>query len=152
MGGPPPEISFVGKQGTAGLTPRFLLDTHVVVRWLAEPKRLSQDQIRALRGAVRRGEPLALSAVTLLEIAILFAAGGNRLRVPVRELFAALDPGAGFHVVPLDVEIAAEVAALGDMLRDPADRAIVATARVHRLRLVTSDQRIIESKLVPVLE
>lgn len=36
--------------------------------------------------------------------------------------------------------------------RDPADRAIVATARVHRLRLVTSDQRIIESKLVPVIE
>jgi PIN domain nuclease of toxin-antitoxin system len=36
-------------------------------------------------------------------------------------------------------------------LRDPADQAIVATARVHRLKLVTSDQRIIESKLVPVI-
>jgi predicted nucleic acid-binding protein len=30
--------------------------------------------------------------------------------------------------------------------------AIAATARVHRLRLVTSDRRIIESKLVPVVE
>lgn len=152
MGGHPPEFSSARNQGTTGLTPRLLLDTHVVVRWLAEPKRLSQDQIRALRGAVRRGEPLALSAITLLEIAILFGEGGSRLRVAVRELFGALNPGAGFHVVPLDVEVAAEVAALGDMLRDPADRAIVATARVHRLRLVTSDQRIIESKLVPVLE
>jgi PIN domain nuclease of toxin-antitoxin system len=36
-------------------------------------------------------------------------------------------------------------------LRDPADRAIVATARVHKLRLVTSDERIIESELVPVI-
>jgi PIN domain nuclease of toxin-antitoxin system len=36
-------------------------------------------------------------------------------------------------------------------LRDPADRAIVARARVERFRLVTSDQRIIESKLVPVV-
>jgi len=41
---------------------------------------------------------------------------------------------------------------MGNALRDPADRAIVATARVHRLRLVTSDQRIIESKLVLVIE
>jgi len=36
--------------------------------------------------------------------------------------------------------------------RDFADRAIAATARVHRLRLVTSDQRTIESNLVPVVE
>jgi PIN domain nuclease of toxin-antitoxin system len=47
--------------------------------------------------------------------------------------------------------VALDVAALR-VLRDPADRAIAATARVHRLRLVTSDQRIIESKLVPVVE
>lgn len=48
-------------------------------------------------------------------------------------------------------EVALEVAALA-ALKDPADRAIAATARVHRLRLVTSDQRIIESQLVPVVE
>jgi len=124
----------------------------VLVRWLVEPKRLSRDQTRVLRGAIQRGEPLALSAITLLELAVLFGEGGTRLRVPVQELFAAIDAGAGFQVVPLDAEVAAEVAALGDALRDPADRAIVATARVHRLRLVTSDQRIIESKLVSVVE
>ena len=49
------------------------------------------------------------------------------------------------------MEIAGEVAAMGDSLRDPADRAIVATARVHRLKLITSDQRIIESGLVSVI-
>jgi len=74
------------------------------------------------------------------------------LKVPAQELFAALGPGAGFHIVPIDVEIAAEVAAMGGSLRDPSDRAIVATARVHRLRLVTSDRRIVESKLAPVVE
>jgi PIN domain nuclease of toxin-antitoxin system len=41
---------------------------------------------------------------------------------------------------------------MGDALRDPGDRVIVATARVHRLRLLTSDQRIIESALVPVID
>jgi PIN domain nuclease of toxin-antitoxin system len=117
-----------------------------------QPKKLSREQIRVLRGAIRRGEPLAVSAITLLEIAVLFGKGGVQLRVPIEELFAALGSGTGYHVIALDVEIAAEVAGLGDMLRDPADRAIVATARIHRLRLVTSDQRIIESKLVPAVE
>jgi PIN domain nuclease of toxin-antitoxin system len=51
----------------------------------------------------------------------------------------------------LTYEVALDVASLG-VLRDPADRAIAATARVHGLRLVTSDQRISESKLVPVVE
>jgi PIN domain nuclease of toxin-antitoxin system len=51
----------------------------------------------------------------------------------------------------LTYEVALD-AALLSVLRDPSDRAIVATARIHRLRLVTSDQRIVESKLVPVVE
>lgn len=50
------------------------------------------------------------------------------------------------------VEIAREVAAMGDSLKDPNDRVIVATARVRGLRLVTSDERIIDSALVPVVE
>jgi PIN domain nuclease of toxin-antitoxin system len=55
-----------------------------------------------------------------------------------------------FTVLPVTYEIAAEAGYLHS-LRDPADRASVATARMHRLRLMTSDQRIIESKLVPVV-
>jgi len=64
------------------------------------------------------------------------------------EFFDAL--GREFLVLPLSYEVAAEAALLAN-LRDPADRAIVATARAHRLRLITSDQRIIESKLAPVV-
>jgi PIN domain nuclease of toxin-antitoxin system len=86
------------------LNARLLLDTHVVIRWLAAPKKLPREQVRVLRVAVRRREP-----------------------------------------------VAAEVAALGGSLRDPADRAMVATGRVNRLRLVTSAQCIIDSKLVPVV-
>ena len=134
------------------MAPKLLLDTHIVVRWLGDSKGLSREQLRALRSAARRGEPLAVSAITLLEIAVLFGEGGTRLRVPARELFAALDSGAGFQIVPIDIAIASEVAALGDALRDPADRTIVATARVHGFRLVTSDQRIAGSKLVSVVE
>ena len=131
------------------MLPRLLLDTHIVVRWLTNPKRLSREQIRVLEGAVRRAEPVALSAMSLLEIAVLGSAGKLGLKVPLEELFEDLQSPV-FQIIPLTYEVSAEVASLRS-LRDPADRAIVATARVHRLRLVTSDQRIIESKLVPVL-
>ena len=132
------------------MLPRFLLDTHVAVRWLIEAKKLSREQIRVLEGAVRRTEPVALSAISLLEIAVLTSEG--KLRLALENFLEELQANPLFRVLPLTYEIASEVASLGRSLRDPADRAIVATARVHRLRLVTSDQRIIESKLVPVVE
>ncbi len=87
--------------------------------------------------------------MTLLEIAVLTGVGKLGTKVALTELFEDLQPPT-FQILPLTFEVAAEAADLTG-LRDPADRAIVATARIHHLRLVTSDQRIIESKLVPVV-
>ena len=131
------------------MLPRLLLDTHIVVRWLTNAKKLSREQVRVVEAAVRRAEPIALSAISLLEIAVLGSAGKLGLKVALEELLEDLQSPV-FQILPLTYEVAAEVASLGG-LRDPADRAIVATARIQRLRLVTSDQRIIESKLVPVV-
>jgi PIN domain nuclease of toxin-antitoxin system len=94
---------------------------------------------------------VALSAISLLEIAVLASGEKPALRVSLEEFFQDLNSNPAFRILPLTYEVALDVAALG-VLRDPADRAIAATARVHRLRLVTSDQRIIASKLVPVVE
>ena len=133
------------------MNPRFLLDTHIVVRWFSEPKRLSREQRRVLEDAIRCGECVGVSAISLLEIAVL-APGLKRIGSGLYELFRELDTNPAFQIIPLTTDVAYEVAAIGDSLRDPADRAIVATARVHRLRLLTADQRIIESQLVPVIE
>jgi PIN domain nuclease of toxin-antitoxin system len=92
---------------------------------------------------------MALSAVSLLEIAALEERG--RIRVDVREIFRVLQSELTFQILPITFEIAEESAAL-TALRDPADRAIVATALVHGLRLVTSNRRVVDSKLVPVVE
>jgi PIN domain nuclease of toxin-antitoxin system len=129
----------------------LLLDTHIVVRWLASPKRLSRDQARALREAVRRHEPVGVSSISLLEIAVLVGEGAARTGVPLRELLEELEESPAFEIVHLTPAIAAEVSAIGSALRDPADRGIVATARVNKLTLVTSDQRIIDSGLVNVI-
>jgi PIN domain nuclease of toxin-antitoxin system len=127
------------------------LDTHVLVRWLIDARKLSRTQLRTLESAVQRGEPLAFSAISLLEIAVLASGEKPALKVRLEEFLEDLNSNPVFRVLPLTYEVALEVASLS-ALRDPADRAIAATARVHRLRLVTSDQRIIESELVQVIE
>ena len=115
--------------------------------WIAEPKKLSTEQRRVLGRAVRHGHPIALSDMTLLEI----AARLNRRNVRLaQEVLQTIGRNPHFRILPVTIEIAMEAIDLIDALRDPSDCAIVATARVHGLRLLTSDQRIIQSKLVPV--
>jgi PIN domain nuclease of toxin-antitoxin system len=133
------------------LSPRFLLDTHIVVRWLYEPRKLSLEQRLVIDNAERRGECVALSAISFLEIALLNE-GRQRLSVSLDQVFRELDTRPVFRIIPLTTDVAHEVSALGDSLRDPGDRVIVATARVHSMRLLTADQRIIDSNLVPVIE
>jgi PIN domain nuclease of toxin-antitoxin system len=99
-----------------------------------------------------RTEPVTLSSMSLLEIAILSSQGRLKARTSLDQLFDDFQTNPAIRVLPLTYEIAHEVASMGSALRDPVDRAIVATARVHRLRLVTSDQRIIDSKLVSVID
>jgi PIN domain nuclease of toxin-antitoxin system len=133
------------------LLPRLLLDTHVLVRWFIEPWKLSKVQVRALESAIGRNEPLAFSAISLLEIAMLARADRLALKDSLEDFFRDLNANPAFRLLPLTYDVAIDAASL-TVLREPADRIITATARVHRLRLVTSDRRIIDSGLVPVLE
>jgi PIN domain nuclease of toxin-antitoxin system len=134
------------------LLPRFLLDTHILIRWIEEPGKLSREQFRVIRSAEQRGEQVLFSAMTLLEIASLTGLRKLKLRSSLDEFLASLKTNPFFEVLPLTYEIALELASLGRVLPDPADRTIVATARVHRLRLITSDERIAASGLVKVIE
>ena len=131
---------------------RFLLDTNAAIRRLTDTKKLSREQTRIPDDLENRGLPFALSAVSLLEIGVLHGDERGRIKGDAQELLYVLGDHPLCKILPLTVEIAAEVAALGPSLRDPADRAIVATARIHRLKLLTSDQRIIASNLVRVIE
>ncbi len=63
-----------------------------------------------------------------------------------------LEDSPVFRILPLTIEVAKEVSFLGNSLRDPADRVSVATARVHGLRLLTSDQQIIDANLVSTVD
>ncbi len=133
------------------MNPRLLLDTHIVIRWLSEPKKLSREQFRVIEDVERQGGCVGVSAFSLIEI-VLLAEGRKRIGAGVSELLHELDTNPALRIIPFTMDVALEMASMGDVFQDQWDRAIVATARVHRLTLLTADQRIIESGLVPVIE
>ena len=126
----------------------LLLDTHIVIWWLSDPEKLAAPQATALANTATSH----VSDISLWEIALLTELKRIRLSLPLREwLELAVSPP---RVVRCGITpaIAAQVAELpAEFHRDPGDRIIVSTALVMGLTLVTSDRRIIESGLVPVI-
>ena len=131
------------------MMPRLVLDTHIIIRWLSGSKRLTRNQLRVIEKTASRGERLGISAVSLLEISILVRDSTLEIDGPLDEFLDSLDQ-IPFQVLPLTPAVAFEAGSLR-LLTDPSDRAIAATARVHGLRLVTSDTRIIDSNVVPTI-
>jgi PIN domain nuclease of toxin-antitoxin system len=129
-----------------GILAVILLDTHVLVWAVEDSKRLSRAAASENRRARRHGG-LAVSAITVWELAWLLARG---------RIQACGTIEAAVHLLLEDVTIrpiTPEIAALAtqfpdDYPRDPADRLIGATARAEGLTLVTRDQRIRRSPLL----
>lgn len=124
-----------------GITQVILLDTHVWI-WLCHGDLLLPADLGNLID-IQRSEGLAVSAISVWEVAKLVERG--RLELPFDLgpwLDMALD-SSGVAVIPLSPSIAVASTKLpGEFHRDPADQIIVATARVHDLALATCDQRI----------
>ncbi len=98
------------------------------------------------------GRPLWVSEITLWEIATLCSLDRIELRLPLRDWLEKATAPPLVRRFGISPAVAAEVAALPDSFhRDPADRIIVATARVLGATLLTQDQRIRRAKLVPTL-
>ncbi len=131
---------------------RLLADTHVLVRWLGDERRLSTAQRRALK-RVNPEQPLIVSEISLWEIATLYELGRLRLPSPLRDWLESAMAAPLVERVGISPAIAAEVAALPKSFhRDPGDRILVATARVLGATLLTSDQHIIDAALVRTID
>jgi PIN domain nuclease of toxin-antitoxin system len=124
----------------------ILLDTHVLIWARDDSHRLSRNAASAIRRA-RRSEGLAVSAISLWELALLLARGRIQVYGTIDESIRILVKGV--TVWPITPEIAALSAQFpDDFPREPADRIIAATARAEGFALVTRDEKIRSSPLL----
>lgn len=118
----------------------ILLDTHVLL-WLAkEPSKLSPAATEAIQASAQEGG-LAISAITLWEIALLAARGKLALVGTLEHFVESVADRAA--VQPITVKIAAMANQLPpNYPKDPADRLIGATALCEGMVLISADQNI----------
>jgi PIN domain nuclease of toxin-antitoxin system len=122
----------------------LLLDTHIWVWYVEnEPKRFSRRIEPLVEAAVQRGD-LLISAVSVWEIAMLEAVRRIELSQDVRTWVGRALAFPGVRLKGLSPSIAIESTRLpGTLHRDPADRLLIATARLTGAALVTCDERIL---------
>jgi PIN domain nuclease of toxin-antitoxin system len=126
----------------------LLLDTHIWLWSLLDPSRLTQKVARALESD---NNELWISPISLWEVLVLAEKGRVSLKVPSEEWIANALSAVPLKEAPITNEVAMETGRFHLPHRDPADRFLVATARVFDLILVTADRQIITAKAAPVL-
>ena len=128
----------------------ILLDTHVIV-WLAlDQTHLSKNARAAIDDARQNGDGLAISDITLLELATLSSKGRIRLDISLESFLREVE--SRFVVLPLSGRACARAMGLPARYpKDPADRIIGATALVEGLSLLTADRAIRGSKTIETI-
>jgi PIN domain nuclease of toxin-antitoxin system len=117
---------------------KLLLDTHIWIWSLAEPKQLSQRVRQVLKD---ENNELWLSPVSTWEALLLHLKGRIQLHRNARDWVTQ----ATVHMreAPLTHEIVVAAQELPLPCQDPADRFLAATAAVLGLTLVTADHRLL---------
>ena len=115
---------------------RLLLDTHALLWWVADSRRLSKAVHRAIANETN---DVLVSAASAWEITTKHRLG----RLPDADVVASDVAGAivdqGFEGLPITVDDAARAGALPGPHRDPFDRMLMAQALVRNLVLVSSE-------------
>lgn len=115
------------------------LDTHILVY-------ACLDALTPKEKSLVLSEPCGISAIVLWELAKLSEKKRISLDFDDPDLMLALER---LHIWPITIEICHQLKKL-DFRSDPADELIATTSLVHQIPLLTRDQRIRNSKIVPL--
>jgi PIN domain nuclease of toxin-antitoxin system len=130
----------------------IVLDTHALIWWVSEPARIPAKGRRAIETAVANKETLAVSSISIWEVAMLVAAERLEFTIDTASWISSVEALPFLEFVPVDNRIAADAVTLANFShRDPADRMIVATALSLNATLVTADKRLRSYKPVATI-
>jgi PIN domain nuclease of toxin-antitoxin system len=111
-----------------------LLDTHVLLWWLAGSPKLS----KSAHAAIEKAYLVYVSAATAWEIGIKVALGKLDFEASLPQQLAR----SHFQELNITIAHAQAAAKLPAHHHDPLDRMLVAQARLESLKLMTSDTQI----------
>jgi PIN domain nuclease of toxin-antitoxin system len=115
-----------------------VLDTSAVLYWTLDPDQLTMAAKQAIDGADR----LVISSISVWEIGLKVKRGKLTIPLSIPEYVDRLDRLDKLEILPVDVRTWLENLDLKWEHRDPADRTVVATARLLGCPLIASDKRI----------
>jgi PIN domain nuclease of toxin-antitoxin system len=124
----------------------IVIDTHVMVWWTMDtPRQLSTAARRSLINA----DVVAFSAVSLWEVGVLARRG--RIDLKIHDWLPKVTGVYSLVVLPVTLDVAVRAAEFHEVLRDPIDCLIAATALAHNAPLITKDDRIRTSGVVETI-
>jgi PIN domain nuclease of toxin-antitoxin system len=127
---------------------RLLLDTHIWIWSDLEPWRLTSDVTRILSDTENE---LWLSPISVWELIVHLEKKRITLEKDVLTWIAASKQELSLREAPMSWAVAEDLRFVVLRHRDPADRFLVATARVQDLTLVTADRTLMEIDGVRIL-
>ena len=121
----------------------YLLDTHAWIWMQQADAKLSKDSVARIESA-QAERCLYGSVISVFEIALLEARGRIHLNSNIHSWLEESFADEGIQLLPLTPEIAIASTRLpGTIHGDPADRILLATARIHNLTLLTRDKHLL---------
>ncbi|HEY2931672.1 MAG TPA: type II toxin-antitoxin system VapC family toxin [Acidobacteriota bacterium] len=124
-------------------------DTHPLLWYAAgQHQKLSRTALRLFKNAENNRGLIYVPVVVLWEVALLIKKRRFELLQPFSLWSGMLLAQPGFELALLEPEAISQ--AMQFHLRDLFDAAIVATARIKDLPLITKDQHITEAKIIEI--
>ena len=111
---------------------RILIDTHVLLWWLAEPERLQPDHVELLEDPENTVE---VSVCSLFEITIKKSVG----KLVFNENLEDVLNENGFDLLPINFNHLHQYGELPEFHKDPFDRMLIAQAISEQIPVISYD-------------
>ena len=126
----------------------IVLDTHVLIWFVNDQRRLSSKALSEIQKAKKKGE-IYVSSISVWEIALLAKKGRLKFNIDTSLWIRAVNNLSFFQFIDVSPSIAYKSVNLeGIFHQDPADRIIIATAQELDAELITRDKRILKYRYV----
>ena len=120
----------------------ILLDSCGLIWWTLDQKKLSKKALLKINEQLEQNKNLLTSSITIWEIGLKIKQQKLDIGMSMEEYLDGLYKMGTIEMIPVDETIWLENLALSWKHRDPCDRTIVATAKLWKAHLITSDANI----------